>query len=64
MEFRGSGTAENRNQVNHGVSSIFETIFSRCLDQLGYDYDKNAFIGMFEYDFMIKGKKSKKYLPF
>jgi len=34
------------------------------LEDLGYDFDKNAFIGIFEYDFLIKGKKYEVYKPF
>lgn len=64
MEFKGSKVGENKNQINHGMSSIFETIFARCLEQLGYEYKKNAFIGMYEYDFLITGRKHRQYRPF
>ena len=64
MEFGGSKVKENTNQINHGMSSIFETIFARYLEQLGYEYKKNAFIGMYEYDFLITGRKHRQYRPF
>ncbi len=65
MNFQGSKVFfENKKQIIPGESSIFETIFSRYLDQFGYDYEKNAFIGMYEYDFLIKGRKHKRYRPF
>lgn len=55
---------ENKSKTLYGLTSIFQTIFARELDNNGYIHDKNTLIGMFEYDVVVHGKKHQKYFPF